>query len=44
MHIANYERISDYWDNYQKFDIENWADFELKRQGVTPAFVVANNS
>lgn len=24
---AIYERISDYWDNYQKIDIEKWADF-----------------
>lgn len=31
LHGANinaiYERISDYWDNYQKIDIEKWADF-----------------
>lgn len=31
LHGANinaiYERINDYWENYEKIDIEKWADF-----------------
>lgn len=34
LHGANinaiYERINDYWENYEKIDIEKWADFNRK--------------